>query len=296
MEHAAKIKTDRLYAGHQIDKAHHWQRIPQNRQLPVAMQSAFIESDLQVVKLAVQLLKARTQLQRETARRKQVGIKLRTCRSRVRTLTSELLLTEERERRRLAQDLHDTVAQCLASCRYQLESLQANMVTSPYTAQVDNCIDIINQGIQQTRLLMFECYPWTLHEAGLVTTLCRLAHRVQETYGIQIECIGDGTPDTPDRDLRILLFRTIRELLLNVVKHAKAKHATIQIRRAKNRIHINVVDDGIGFDFAAIADKLNNENAFGLFSIRERLSLRGGRLDLISVPGKGTRAAVVVPG
>jgi signal transduction histidine kinase len=295
MNPANKIKNNLSNAGHGAVEVNRRGEMSQNKETSAAMQPAFSEPGLLAAELADQLLQAQTQLQRETARCKQAEKKLRTCQNRVRTLTSALLLTEERERRRLAQDLHDTVAQCLASCRYQLETLQANMASSPNVTQVGGCIDIIDQGIQQTRLLMFECYPWTLHESGLVTTLCRLAHRVQEAYGIQTECIGDRTPDTMDRDLRILLFRTIRELLFNVVKHAKAQHATISIHRAKRRIHINVVDDGIGFDIAGMAAKPGDKNAFGLFSIRERLGLQGGRLDLISVPGKGTRAAVVVP-
>ena len=277
-----------------IDEMH--RLIAQSRQTPGGMLHSFGKSDLQAVELAVQLLKAETQLQGESGKRKQAEKKLHTCQNRVRTLTAELVATEERERHRLAQDLHDTVAQCLAGCRYKLETLQENMVSISSSAQVGDCIDFIDQAIKQTRLLMFECYPWILHESGLEATLRNLAHRVQEAYGIQVECNGDGTPDTLNRNLRLLLFRTIRELLFNVVKHARAKHVTISISRAKNQIRIAVEDNGIGFNIAETLAEQKNKNAFGLFSIRERLSRLGGRLDLVSLPGEGTRASVVVPG
>jgi signal transduction histidine kinase len=206
------------------------------------------------------------------------------------------MMTEERERHRLAQDLHDTVAQCLAGCRYKLETLQADSVVGSRHGQVDECIDFIDQAIKQTRLLMFEYYPRILDESGLETALRSLAQRVQQAHGIQIECIGDGTTDSLGKDLRVLLFRAIRELLINVVKHAKAEHATISIRSAKNQIRVNVADDGIGFDIAGIVDQQEMKNGFGIFSIRERVGRLGGRLELISRPGKGTRAAVEIPG
>jgi signal transduction histidine kinase len=291
MENADKIKNNLLNAGREEKR---W--MPQNRQTLAGTQPEFSKPDLHAVELAVQLLKAETRLQGETAKRKQAEKKLRTCQNRVRTLTAELVVTEERERHRLAQDLHDTVAQCLAGVRYKLETLQENTISSSGNAQVGDCIDFIDQAIKQTRLLMFECYPWILHESGLEATLRSLAQRVQEAYGIQVACIGDGTPDTLDRDLRILLFRSIRELLFNVIKHAKAKHATISINRAKKQICITVEDDGIGFNIAETLAEQENKNAFGLFSIRERLGRLGGRLDLISLPGEGTHASVVVPG
>jgi signal transduction histidine kinase len=96
--------------------------------------------------------------------------------------------------------------------------------------------------------------------------------------------------------LRVLLFRTIRELLFNVVKHSRAEHATISISKAKNQISIAVEDNGIGFNIEQTLAEQENRNAFGLSIIRERLGQLGGRLDLTSLPGEGTHASVVVPG
>jgi len=290
MENMDKIKMDLLNAGYKIDKLNRGEH-----QHPMELKHSFREPDLYMLGLNVQLLKAKAQVQREAAKRKQTEKQLRSCRSQVRALTSQLQLSEERERRRLAQDLHDTVAQCLAGCRFKLESLQADLPAGIRHAQVDECIDFIDQAIKQTRLLMFEFYPWILDESGLETTLRSLAHRVQEAHGIQVDCRGDGTTDTLGKDLRDLLFRTIRELVINVVKHAQARHVTISITSANNQIRINVADDGIGFNIAAIGDMQAEKNGFGLVSIRQRLGQVGGRLDLTSHPGHGTCAAVVIP-
>jgi len=290
MENMDKIKMDLLNAGYKFDELNRWKQ-----QRPMRMRSALPEPDLHTLELIVQLLKATAQVQRETAKRKQAEKQLRSCRNQVRALTSELQLSEERERHRLAQDLHDTVAQCLAGCRFKLESLQADLPADTRPAQVDECIDFIDQAIKQTRLLMFEFYPWILDESGLETTLRSLAHRIQEVHGIQVECSGDGTTNVLGKDLRVLLFRTIRELVINVVKHAQARHVTISITSAKDQIRINVVDDGIGFNIAGMVDTQAEKNGFGLVSIRERLGQVGGRLDLTSHPGQGTCAAVLIP-
>lgn len=294
MPKADKIKNNRPCAGGEIDKLNPW-KTPSSK-THTGLQPAVSESQLPQMELNEQLLKAKAQLQQETAKRKLAEKKLSKCRNEVRTLTSELAMTEERQRQRLAQDLHDTVAQCLAGCRCKLETLLADSVVGFGHGQVDECIGFIDQAIKQTRLLMFEFYPWILNELGLQTALRSLAQRIQQAHGIQVECIGDGPADSLGKDMRELLFRVTRELVINVVKHAKARHVTISIRSANNQIRIGVADDGIGFDVAGIADQQEKNNGFGLFSVRERVGCLGGRLELVSHPGKGTRAAVVIPG
>jgi signal transduction histidine kinase len=289
MENTDKFEHDLQNAKYKINELSQWKR-------PQAMkrQSVFHEPDQDTQEFASQLLKVTAQLQQETAKREQTEKKLHTCQTRVRRLASKLQLSEERERQRLAQDLHDTVAQCLAGCRFKLESLQADLPSGTPHIQVNECLDFIDQAIKQTRLLMFEFYPWTLAESGLETTLRSLAHRVQQVHGIHVECIGDGTADTLDKELGILLFRTIRELVLNVVKHAKAQHVTISISSIRNRIRIIVVDDGVGFNIAGSTAKREKKDGFGLFSVRERLGQVGGRLNLISHLGQGTQAEIVI--
>ena len=290
MENTDNFEHDLLCAGHRIDALTQWQRLQTMKQQP-----GLYEPDLQTLALSIQLLKANAQMQREAAKRKQAENQLRACRNKVSVLEFDMQLSEERERHRIAQDLHDTVAQCLAGCRLKLEALQAHWPAGISSLQLDECIDFINQAIKQTRLLMFECYPWIQDESGLEATLRSLAHRIQEVHGIQVECYGDGSTDALGRDLSVLLFRTSRELLINVVKHAQAKHVSISIATADNQIRIDVVDDGIGFNIADINGKGIENSGFGLASIRERIGELGGRLDFSSSPGQGTTVSVVIP-
>ena len=290
MENTDNFEHDLLCAGHKINELTRWQR-PQ----PMKQQSGLYEPGLQTLALSIQLLKANAQMQREAAKRKQTEKQLRACRNKVSVLESDMQLSEERERHRIAQDLHDTVAQCLAGCRLKLEILQAHLPAGIHSSQLDECIDFIEQAIKQTRLLMFECYPWIQEESSLEAALRSLAHRIQEVHGIQVDCRGDGSTDALGRELSVLLFRTARELLINVAKHAQAKHATISIATGNNQIRIDVVDDGIGFNAADMAGKGAENSGFGLASIRERIDELGGRLDFFSPPGHGTSVSVVVP-
>ena len=179
MENTDNFEHDLLCAGHRIDALTQWQRLQTMKQQP-----GLYEPDLQTLALSIQLLKANAQMQREAAKRKQAENQLRACRNKVSVLEFDMQLSEERERHRIAQDLHDTVAQCLAGCRLKLEALQAHWPAGISSLQLDECIDFIDQAIKQTRLLMFECYPWIQDESGLEAALRSLAHRIQEVHHI----------------------------------------------------------------------------------------------------------------
>jgi len=284
------FEHDRPDTGYKIYGPNLWRRPQDAKPQPV-----FHQPDMGTPALILELLKVKSQLQQETARRKQAEKKLRTRRSQVRALASKLQSSEEQLRHRLAQDLHDTVAQCLAGCRLKLETLQSDVSADFRPVLVDECVGFMDQAIKQTRLLMFECYPWILDESGIEASLRSLAHRVQEVHGIQVACHGDGSTGSLSRDLSVLLFRTVRELLINVVKHAQAKHATISIGAADNQIRICVQDDGIGFNTTDLSEKGDENSGFGLASIRERIGELGGRLDFASLPGQGTSVSVTIP-
>ena len=136
---------------------------------------------------------------------------------------------------------------------------------------------------------------YSFSEPVLETALHSLAHRGQEAHGIHVECIGGGVLESLPEDMHVLFFLTIRELLMNIVRHTNARHATISMSREESQIRINVVDDGIGFNTTGLTRKPQKNDGFGLFSIGKRVGRLGGRLDLISQPGQGTQAVVAVP-
>ena len=118
-----------------------------------------------------------------------------------------------------------------------------------------------------------------------------LTETIQDQYGLACGFADDGTPKPLEEDLRITLFRGVKELLVNVAKHAQADQVEVSLRRESSQIRIQVEDDGVGF----VPSEQTPGGGFGLFSIRERLESFGGRLEVASEPGRGTRVSLVAP-
>ena len=209
----------------------------------------------------------------------------------LRSLASELTLTEERERRRLATDLHDRIGQTLAVSKIKLGALGTSAASTDFAGPLDEVRALIDQTIQDTRSLTFELSLPVLYELGFTAAMEWLAEQVQEQHGVRVELEVDGQVRLPDEGLRVLLFRAVQELLVNVVKHAQAHTAKISIREDGDSIRIEVEDDGIGFE----PSKAGRNGGFGFFSVRERLRFLGGDFDVESEPGRGTRAVLVAP-
>lgn len=211
----------------------------------------------------------------------------------LRELASELVMAEVRERRRIAEDLHDHIGQYLALTRMKLSEFLGNAVFCGYEQDLLEIQDLLDKAIQYTRHLTMVVSPPILYELGLVPALTWLAEQYSRRHGLSIRCRAVG--DIPDfeEDLRGMVYRSVREILLNVVKHANAGSVDVEVRGQGREVVITVVDDGDGFEPATL--DLGSRSGFGLFSIRERLTYLGGRLELWSEPGSGTRVTLHCP-
>ena len=250
--------------------------------------NALEELSQQLSNRTAELQKTKVHLEQERGKSKGLQLTLR-------ALASELVLTEERERRSLATDLHDSVAQSLALCKYYLEELENAPTTQTHERKLGETVALIDQALEQTRSLIFELSPPILHDLGLEAALGSLTNRMQRIHGIKIDYTYVGKGNELPEDLSVLLFRAVRELLFNIVKHAKATHVGISLAKDHDQLQIEVVDDGIGFDLAEAARRLRRGSGFGLFSVSERLQHLGGSFDISSRPGYGTRAILTVP-
>jgi signal transduction histidine kinase len=135
-----------------------------------------------------------------------------------------------------------------------------------------------------------------LYELGFEAAVAAwLVDQIQEKHGITTEFEEDKQPKPLDDDVRVLLFRDVRELLINVVKHANAKKVKVSIRKVGSEMYVSVEDDGRGFDTKKVAATAAKKGGFGLFSIRERLEQLGGHLEIESAPGCGTKATLIAP-
>ena len=210
-------------------------------------------------------------------------------RRQVESLASELLLAEERERRRLALDLHDGLNQTLALARLKLVQLR-DQAGAPLRGELQSLVELVEQANRSARSLTFQLSPPILHDLGFEPALQWLVEDVARTYGLEIALEGPEDPSPLSERIRVLLFRAVRELLINVAKHSGARRARVRLERSGGAIRIAVEDDGQAFDPRAIGSR-----GLGLSAIRERLNHLGGEMCLATAPGSGTRVTLIAP-
>jgi len=231
---------------------------------------------------------------RDVTQRKEAEQKLLEYQQQLRSLASELSLTEARERKRIAADLHDRIGQALALIRIKLGTLKAGTHSAKKIESIEETIRLIEVAIKEARTLIFELSSPLLYEVGLKAAVEQLVEQIQDQHGIPISLEDDGRPKPLTIDGSVVLFQAIRELLLNVVKHAAAHRVRVSMSRHNNSVEITVQDDGVGFHVSRQAFTPGRERGYGLFSIRERLEYLGGSVTVESNPGRGTRAALAL--
>jgi signal transduction histidine kinase/ActR/RegA family two-component response regulator len=231
--------------------------------------------------------------QADEGRRKLVQ-QLLQSQTKLRALVAEISKAEERERRRLAAELHDGLAQTLTLIRMCL-SRARNMASADEVRRVlKEAEPYVDISIDYTRSLMTQLSPRVLYDFGVPAALAWLGDQMRR-YDLTVEVAGEPDDFELDEDHAVLVFQCARELLWNVIKHAQTDRAKIFYRLGDGELTLQVTDEGKGFDSEGLAERSAAAERFGLFSIGERLELHGGRLDVHSMPGQGTRAILSVP-
>jgi signal transduction histidine kinase len=177
----------------------------------------------------------------------------------------------------------------------KLEELRNPQVDTDSGRVLNETGDLLDNAIQDTRTLTFEISPPLLYELGFESAVEWLIEQFMERHNIPIEYDGNEDGSKLGDDVSFFLFKSVRELLFNVIKHARADRIKVSVRREKNNIRISIQDDGIGFDFSKVQFSVNNLNGFGLFSIGERMEHFGGNFDVKSKSGKGARITLIMP-
>ncbi len=233
-----------------------------------------------------------SELERRVAARTSELVRMR---DRLRAFAMQLNLTEQRERRRLASDLHDYLAQLLVVARLKVKQTTPLISHSKAVALLKEADQAVTQSLEYTRSLVTELAPPSLHDFGLLEALEWLASRLQR-HGLSIAVKPQVETLVLPEDQAVLMYQSVRELLFNVLKHAAANQATISVTMTpEETLEVTVADDGHGFDMAAITTPVAGPAGFGLFSTRERMETMGGRLELHSAVGEGTRATLIIP-
>ena len=201
----------------------------------------------------------------------------------LRRLASEVCLAEERERRRIAADLHDHLGQGLALIRLRLQRLRGDAALGGHDGALDDLVTLCDQAVRYTRGLTFELSPPVLYELGLGPALEWLGDDLSLRHDLRVRVRVRGRAPLTD-DLKVMLWKSARELLHNVVKHAGAR---------KVEVTLELADDGQGFDPGQARAQAGER--FGLFSIEERLHQFGGRMDIATGRGAGTCVDLIAP-
>jgi len=208
----------------------------------------------------------------------------------LRSAASETTLAEDRERRRLAVDLHDGLGQLLSASGMRLALLRDSVGDSSLVKEVQAIEAVIAEADELVGSLSFELSPPILHDVGLVAATQWLAEDIELRLGLHVVVVEDGgRRPVLDEATRSTLFRALRELLFNVHKHARTDKARVRFSQADGFVKVVVEDEGVGFE------SMESSSGYGLLSIRERLNHLGGSLEVESVPGEGTRVCMTAP-
>ena len=233
------------------------------------------------------VLQAELELQNEERRRIQASLKR--SERQLRDLAVELTMAEERERKRLAAILHDHVQQFIIAAQMKIALLNRRLPDEDQARVILEARDILSKAAKASQSLAADLHPPVLLDGGLMAGLQWLVRRMMTEHGLEVAVAGEGPSDIPEH-LSILLFQAVRELLLNVVKHAGVDRVSVSLEQPEDGLLRIVVDDrGSGFSPDGVIE------GFGLFHLRERICHVGGTIGVTSSPGNGARFCIAVP-
>lgn len=233
---------------------------------------------------------------RNITARKRSDEKISGYQERLKALASKLTIAEEKERRRIAAELHDHIGQTLAFSRIQVAKAKKLAPEGKVTTLLEELSQSLLGTIRDTKDLVFDLSSPLLNEMGLAAAIAQwLEEQVHKKHGLKTVFRDDKKSFLVNDDLRAILFRNVRELLTNVIKHARATTVIVSMECHENKLKLSVTDDGVGFDPDQESFSFHSPSKFGLFSVRERIEDFGGSVEIISAPGRGATIKMTIP-
>jgi signal transduction histidine kinase len=228
--------------------------------------------------------------------RKLAERKLLAYQGRLKSLASELALVDEKEKHRVAVQMREMSAQTLIASKVRLEMLSQSMSSEEFRKIVDDVCQMLSATTRDLQTLSLEINSPTLYELGFEKGVaCLVEEQIDSKSAIKSKFEDDGQVKLLSNDVKILLFRSVKELLSNVIEHSHAQNVKVSIRKLGSQIKVRIEDDGVGFSPSEIAQRKGRQQGFGHFSIGERLRELGGYLEIDSKPEQGCRVTMTVP-
>lgn len=240
------------------------------------------------------LLEKHIQARRNLAEIREREKELVASRDRLRRMSSQLALTEEHEKKRLATALHDSVLQSLSATALKARVLEDMITDREARLLLSSIRKELSEELQNLRSLTFELCPPILYELGLSAAVEWLGDQIRKD-GIDFIFEKREEPRGSGQTLQIMAFQCIREMFTNIRKHSHARRVVVNQRVKNRKLTVEVRDDGDGFDPDSIANLSKERSSFGLMNIMERLREAGGDLKIDSAPGRGTLVQFAIP-
>ena len=267
--------------------------ITQRKRAEVALSEAHSELERKVVERTADLMATNEQLQKEIEERKQMEESLQRSERELRFLSSRLLSIQDEERRRVALELHDSIAQNLVATRMFLKLHLGATGDRPLSGvSLERIFSMLGDCIDELRGIIDDLRPSVLEDLGLTTAIKSYCAKFQSlNHGMRVEqSITAQERDIP-KELKIVIYRIMQEALSNVSKHSRAKTVKVSLGMGEDGIELGIVDDGLGFD-AEDPQSQGLGHGIGLSSMKERAHLSGGDISMQSRKGSGTTVLV----
>lgn len=220
---------------------------------------------------------------------------VRAGRERLQTLSSSLIRAQEDERRHIARELHDEIGQALTGIQLSSQAIEPSVTDETARALLRDNMATVEHLLHQVRDLSLDLRPSILDDFGLVAALEWLVNRQAQRAGLAAELLTDPIEQRPPTDIETVCFRVTQEALTNTTRHARATHVRIELRQRGSELQLVIQDDGIGFDLQDAVKRAQGGESLGLLGLQERVVLVGGRVEIQSAPGQGTRIEAHFP-
>jgi signal transduction histidine kinase/pSer/pThr/pTyr-binding forkhead associated (FHA) protein len=275
-----------------------WEDITRRKDAEDALRKARDELERRVEQRTAELRSTNTRLQTEIEERKRTEAALRQSEMELRNLSSRLIEVQEKERKRVGMELHDSIGQTLVALKIALETkiASADPSKAPSGVSLESLISMVQKSMSEIRRIIVELRPAVLDQLGILATLQWLSEENQRFHpDIKIENQMDVQEhEIPDR-LKIVIFRIAQEALSNSLKHSKAALVSLSLRKSNGKLELSVTDNGEGFDLEDVSTRSSFKRGLGLSSMRERVRITRGAFSVQSSPGNGTVIRAIWP-